>query len=119
MDSIANLLTMIRNAEMAGHSSVHLAKSKINEAIVAILKENDYVNTIEVQDHTISVQLKNTTHSYKRISKPGRRMYTTAKNIPTVLGGRGMVIISTPEGVLSGKEAKKRKLGGELLCEVY
>jgi small subunit ribosomal protein S8 len=121
MDTIANLLTSIRNAEMASHSTVTVPTSKMKKAIVEILKENGYVGASTEENGSLTINLIKTEklRSYRRISKPGRRMYTDAKKIPTVLGGRGLIILSTPEGVLSGKEARKRGIGGEIICEVY
>lgn len=121
MDTIANFLTSIRNAEMAGHGTVTVPTFKIAEAIAIILKDSGFITGSSVEDKklTLNLQKRAKAHHIKRISKPGRRMYVDAKSIPTILGGRGIVILTTPEGVLSGKEARKRHLGGELLCEVY
>lgn len=125
MDNIANLLTTIRNAEGARHSSTKAVNSKMNVAILSILKDNNYIQSFETVEESgksvLNVTLSQplTKHHYKRISKPGRRIYTDVDNIPVVLRGNGMVILSTSEGVISGKEAKKRRLGGEILCEVY
>lgn len=121
MDQIGNLLTTLRNAELAGHSSTQVLNSQMNKAILGILEKNGYITSSKEEEGKIAVVLSKpeAIHHYKRISKPGRRVYVDAKHIPSVLGGRGMVILSSPEGVISGKDAKKQHIGGELLCEVY
>jgi len=124
MDSISNLLTSLRNAELADHSKTVLPHSKTSVAILEILKKNDYIVSYSVVEQKpqskIEVTLQSgARHHFKRISKPGRRMYTPAEKIPTVLRGLGMVIISTSNGIISGQDARSQKVGGELLCEVY
>ena len=126
MDSIANLLTALRNAEMASHKSLLVPSTKISIGILSVLKENGFIKDFSIIEATpqnkIEVTLSKSStdvHHFKRISKLGRRTYTNAKRIPIVLRGLGMVIISTSEGVMSGQQAKKQNLGGEILCEVY
>jgi small subunit ribosomal protein S8 len=123
MDSISNLLTSIRNAEMASHQELTVPSSKLSLAVLTVLKRKQYIEDFAVEKATpqdsVKITLTGSIHHYKRISKPGRRMYSEAKDIPTVLQGQGIVIISTSGGVMPGYEAKKKKLGGELLCEVY
>ena len=125
MDYISNLLTSIRNAEMASHTSVTIPASKMGENILAILKSSGYITGYTVKDakpqNVIEVGLlrPRTVHHLRRISKPGRRVYVGAGEIPTVLNGLGIAILSTSAGVLSNKEARKRKIGGELLCDIY
>lgn len=125
MDTLGNLLTSIRNAEMARHTATTVPASKASAALLEILKANGYIKgytaRTEGVKNLIDVTLTGNgeMHHYKRISKPGRRMYTDAKNIPVVLRGMGMVVISTSSGMMTGKQARKQKLGGELICEVY
>lgn len=94
-------------------------------SILVILQKHGFIKDFrqdQVEDKLIieiSLIQPVVIHHYKRVSKPGRRVYTDIKGIPIVLRGLGIVILSTPEGVISGQEAKKKKLGGEILCEVY
>lgn len=125
MDTLGNLLTSIRNAEMARHAATSVPASKASAALLEILKANGYIKGFSTRSEGVK-QLIDVTltgdgvvHHYKRISKPGRRLYTDAKNIPVVLRGMGMVVISTSAGMMTGKQARKQKLGGELICEVY
>jgi small subunit ribosomal protein S8 len=125
-DPIADMLTRIRNAIAAGHGSVTLSHSNIKEAIAKILKENGFVSDYKVENSTkfksITVELKPEAQaitSLQRVSKPGRRVYASRDDIPLVLGGRGMVIVSTSGGVMSGREARQKGLGGELICRVW
>ena len=120
MDSISNFLTSIRNAEMASHREVTVPLYKATQAIAAVLEKKGYITSVTLEEKTMTIGLKyQIRHHYNRISKPGRRVYTSVQEIPKVSGGFGIVILSTPEGVISGDEAKKRNLGGEVLCEVY
>jgi small subunit ribosomal protein S8 len=122
MDTLGNLITSIRNAEMANHSELLVPASRQAEAVLAILQKNSYISgfhRIEGKpSDSISIKLANRPHEYKRISKPGRRMYVTADSIPVVKQGHGMVIISTSQGVMSGNDAKEKGLGGELIASV-
>lgn len=122
MDTIGNLLTSIRNAEAAGHSTTSVPFSKMSMAVLAILKEEGYIVDMKETDDAkkrIEITLvEGIRHSYKRISKPGRRLYTPSRDIPMVLRGLGMVIVSTSKGLMTGKNARKQNLGGELICEI-
>jgi small subunit ribosomal protein S8 len=128
-DPIADLLTRIRNAQMAGDETVAMPFSKGKAEIVKILEEEGYIfgHTVEHTKpfSTLTVHLKYQSEKdpiircLKRISKPGRRVYTRKDDIPVVLGGLGINIISTSKGVLTGKKAKQAGVGGEILCEVY
>lgn len=127
-DPIADMLTRIRNAVAASRSHVVLPHSKIKEGIAQILKDNNFVADYKVEDSkgfkTISITLAKDNQSVaisnlQRVSKPGRRVYTSSQDIPLVLGGRGMVILSTPGGLMTGREARKQGLGGELICKVW
>lgn len=119
MDTIANFLTSLRNAEMAGRKTAVVPFSKINVSLLGILSESGYVAGFEPSERTVTVNLTDASHTYKRVSKPGRRVYVAADEIPTVLGGRGIAVVSTSSGLMTGKAAKKQGLGGELICEVY
>ena len=128
-DPIADMLTRIRNGIQARHTQVEMPSSKIKVGIAKILKDEGYIKDFEVTKDVpqpvLRVSLKYTTErqpvvsTIKRLSKPGLRRYTKRDSIPLVLGGMGLVIMSTPKGVMSGKEAYQRNLGGELICEVW
>jgi small subunit ribosomal protein S8 len=123
-DPIADMLTRIRNAAASRREQTLIPYSKIKEAIAGILKENDFIADYKVDStgtfKQLVVTLKDDSSltSLTRISKPGRRIYAASTEIPTVLAGRGMVIISTPQGLMTGREARKQGLGGELICKV-
>lgn len=128
-DPIADLLTRIRNAQLAGHESVELSYSKLKEQIVRILKEEGFVAGWKVNQKepssTITIALKYgpgrqpVIRHLARVSKPGRRIYTGKDEVPIILGGMGVSIVSTSRGVMTGKKAKQLGVGGEVLCEVY
>ena len=128
-DPIADLLTRIRNALMSGHETTEMPYSKIREAIVRIMKEEGYlVGYTLVEEKPVSrikVLLKYqrdrspTITKLSRVSKPGRRIYAGKDEIPAVLGGLGITILSTSRGVMTGKTARDKGVGGEILCEVY
>lgn len=128
-DPVADLLTRIRNAHQAYHENVEVPFSKMNESIIRILQEEGYVQGHKVNEKspfsTISVALKYVgdrepaIRRIQRVSKPGRRVYTGKDEIPSVLGGLGINIISTSRGLLTGKAAREIGVGGEVLCEVY
>ena len=131
-DPIADMLARIRNALMAGHSGVRMPSSKIKVAIAKILKEEgfieDYHMTRERPQPQLVVRLKyvgerKERHAVitglKRVSKPGRRVYTRASKIPWVQSGVGISILTTPKGVLTGQQARRLGVGGEVLCYVW
>ena len=127
-DPIADMLTRIRNAIAAGRTSVVLPHSKIKESIAAILKANGFIadSRVETTDGFKSLILtiskdgeQPAINTLQRISKPGRRVYAGSQDIPLVLGGRGMVILSTSGGMMTGREARQKGLGGELICKVW
>lgn len=123
-DPIADMLTRIRNALLAKRSQVSLPYSSLKEAIAGILKSQGYIQDFKVDDKsafkTIEVDLKvSAITEVIRISKPGRRIYAASKDIPSILSGRGTVIVSTSNGVMTGRDAKKKGLGGELICKVW
>jgi small subunit ribosomal protein S8 len=121
MDRTANLLTSLRNAEMARHETVMVPDAKFNRAILHILQEAGYIRGFgEPLDGQIAVTLvPRQLHTYKRISKSGRRVYANVGNLPHVLQGLGLAIISTSKGLLSDKEARKQGVGGEVVCTVF
>lgn len=128
-DPIADMLTRIRNAVKARHESVEMPSSKMKVEIAKILKREGYIEDYEViaanpQD-ILRIQLRYTPdkrgviHGLRRISKPGLRVYVKKDEIPKVLGGLGIAIISTPKGLMTDKEARKAGLGGEVICYVW
>ncbi len=127
IDPISDMLTRIRNGQMALLPAVVMPHSKIKESIAHILKKEGYVSDVTVEGKLpkkLTLKLKyqdkkGVVEGLKRISSPGLRNYVGATEIPRVLGGLGISIISTPEGVMSGTQAKKKNLGGELLCYVW
>ncbi|CAN5199084.1 30S ribosomal protein S8 [soil metagenome] len=125
MDHISNLITSIRNAELVGHASLTAPYSNLSASVLKVLKENGYIkeySTKKVEGFdrlSISLPEPVTRHTYKRISTPGRRLYTPVDKIPTVLRGLGIVVISTPKGVMTGKQARKENVGGELMFQAY
>ena len=128
-DPIADLLTRIRNALMANHEIVDIPHSKIKVAIVKILEQEGFIRGQHVVERdpflTVKVELKYDSNrapairSLKRISKPGCRVYVGRDKVPLVLGGMGINILSTSSGIMTGKQAVKEGVGGEVLCEVY
>jgi len=133
-DPIADMLTRIRNAVMAGQTMTAMPSSKIKVDIAKILKTEGFVNDFEVVDgdrlgqKVLRVRLKyigerRERHpvltGLERVSKPGRRVYTGKKDIPWVLSGMGISILSTSKGVMTGREARKMGLGGEVVCKIW
>ena len=128
-DPIADLLTRIRNANQMRYQEVSVPSSKMKLEIVRILKEEGYIENYKVEKNDVQDNI-NITLKYgknkervisglKRISKPGLRVYAKAEEIPTVLNGLGISIVSTPNGVMTGKEAKKQNVGGEVLAYIW
>ncbi len=127
-DPIADMLTRIRNAILVRKPEVSLPHSKIKESVARLLQESNFVDGVEVQEasigKTLTVKINGEDNSARisdivRISKPGRRYYVGAQDIPIVKRGRGVVIISTSRGLMTGERAKAEKIGGELICKVY
>lgn len=128
-DPVADMLTRVRNANMALHDQVAMPASKLKAEIAKLLEAEGYiagwVEAGEGKDKTLTVTLKydksrrQVISGLRRISKPGRRVYVDRDNIPKVLGGMGVAVISTSQGLLSGQEARRRGVGGEVLCEVW
>ncbi len=127
-DPIADMLTRVRNASMAGKNEVRLPHSKQKWTIAEKLKKAGYLNDVKLekakpQDEmiiTINEVGKNAVFTeIERVSKPGRRVYAGATDIPKVKSGRGIILVSTSKGVLTGVEARRQRLGGELLLTIY
>ena len=127
-DPIADMLTRIRNAVMVGHESVLIPHSRVKVAIAKILKEENFIGEFEVvrskPAQMIRVQLKYVDKQpavvgLERVSRPGLRVYAGKGEIPRVYGGLGVAIMSTSQGMMTGKGAWRRKLGGEVLCYVW
>ena len=127
-DQIADLLTRIRNATMVGKHEILVPTSKLKVQVVEVLKKNGYLAGYEVIEGAPRGTLKVTINEpgmnagfteISKVSKPGRRVYAGADELPTVKSGRGMVIVSTPKGLMTGREAKKNRLGGEILVKVW
>jgi small subunit ribosomal protein S8 len=134
MDPIADMLTRIRNAVMAGHSTVALPSSKLKLEIAKILKDEGFLEGFEEADSENSIQKvlrlkikyvgerrerRPVISGIERVSKPGRRIYTKKQDIPWVLSGIGVAILSTPKGVMTGARARQLGVGGEILCKVW
>jgi small subunit ribosomal protein S8 len=127
-DPIADMLTRIRNAISVRKNEVSMPHSKVKEAVATLLKESGFVSGVSVSDaavgKTLKIVINNEDENARiteivRLSKPGRRAYTTASEIPVVKRGRGLVVVSTSKGMLTGKQAKKQGVGGELICKIY
>lgn len=127
-DPIADMLTRIRNAINVRKHEVSLPHSKIKEAVARSLQANGFLESVSVSDLSVGKQLHIVINAendnariteIKRISKPGRRHYSSAQEIPSVKRGRGIVIVSTSKGLMTGTEAKAQGLGGELIASVY
>lgn len=128
-DPIADMLTMIRNANAIYHQEVILPHSKIKEGVVAKLKETGFIKNYEVVEEQpqdrIKVMLKygpdgeHVIRQIARVSKPSRRIYKRVADIKKVLGGQGINILSTSKGILTDKECREQKVGGEVICVVW
>ena len=128
-DPIADMLTRIRNANTASHDSVEIPASKMKKSIAEILLAEGYIKNFEIIDDNkqgiIKVEMKygankeKVINGIKKISKPGLKVYAKANEIPRVLGGLGIAIISTSKGIVSDKEARKLGVGGEVICYVW
>jgi small subunit ribosomal protein S8 len=127
-DPIADMLSRIRNAIAVRKSEITLPHSKVKESVAKLLKENNFVEDVHIMDAEIGKQLKvvingsgnnaNITEIV-RLSTPGRRHYARVTDIPVVKRGRGIIILSTSKGMMTGDQAKKLGVGGELICKVY
>jgi len=120
-DTISDFLTRIRNAFMVNRSDTRVKYSRVIEAVLNVLKKEGYILSFEKDGYYINVKLNTEMpiSHIKRISKPGFRRYVKSGEIPHPKSGFGFVVISTPKGVLTGNQARKQKVGGELICEVW
>jgi small subunit ribosomal protein S8 len=124
-DPIADLLTRIRNGNLAGKTSVDAPFSKIKAEIARILKTEGFINNYTQNDRNLRIYLRYTDDGerviteIKRVSKPGCRVYCNKDNLPKVLNGLGIAIISTSKGVITDREARQASVGGEVLCTVW
>jgi small subunit ribosomal protein S8 len=130
-DPIADMLTRIRNGNVAMHDEVVMPSSKLKEALAALLEREGYIAGYRVEGDTghpgrklvvvmkYTPERKRTITGIKRVSKPGLRVYSKADSVGRVLGGMGVAILSTNQGLLTDREARKRRVGGEVLCHVW
>lgn len=125
-DSISDMLIRIKNGYLAKNSSVMVPWSKAREAILKVLEKSGYIESFKVseKDREMEVKLKYVNkrpavENVKRVSRPSLRVYTGKNRMPMVLGGMGIAIVSTPAGIMTGSEAHKKGLGGEILAEVW
>ncbi len=128
-DPIADMLTRIRNAILVNKNEVTLPHSKIKESIAKLLKDSNFIDHVDVVElpsvgRLLKILINDENSNsviteIKRISKPGRRIYASSKEIPHIKKGRGMVVISTSQGIMSGDSARLLNLGGEIICQIY
>jgi small subunit ribosomal protein S8 len=130
-DPIADMLTRIRNANTAFHDDVVMPSSKLKEALAKILVQEGYITDFEVEDDAsrpgrqlhitmkYTPDRKRTISGLRRVSKPGLRVYSKAEGVPRVLGGMGISILSTNQGLMTDREAREKRVGGEILCQVW
>ena len=130
-DPIADMLTRIRNANVAMHDTVRMPSSKLKTSLATILQREGYISGFETRTEperpgaVLEIQMKYTAEraraiaGLKRVSTPGLRVYVAADRLPRVLGGLGVAVLSTSEGLMTDREARKRKVGGEVLCYVW
>jgi small subunit ribosomal protein S8 len=130
-DPVADMLTRIRNANVAFHDDVIMPASKLKEALAKILVQEGYITDFAVEDDPgrpgrklrivmkYTPDRKRTISGLRRVSKPGLRVYTKATDVPRVLGGMGIAILSTNQGLMTDREARQRRVGGEILCHVW
>ena len=127
-DPIADMLSRIRNAIAVRKNQITLPHSKVKESVARLLKDSGFIDGVEVGEEpvgrTMTVTINTDSSNARiteivRVSTPGRRVYSKADKIPTVKRGRGLVIVSTSRGLMTGNDAKKQGVGGELICKVY
>ena len=130
-DPIADMLTRIRNANVAMHDTVRMPSSKLKESLAAVLVREGYIEGFDVSDdptrpgRILEITMKYTRDRHRtisgvrRISKPGLRVYTAADKLPRVLGGLGVAVLSTSQGLMTDREARQKRVGGEILCFVW
>ncbi len=124
MDPIADMIVIIKNGYLAKKEAVTMPFSKFKQEIAKVLENEEYVGKSKKDGNLLEIALvyqdgKPKLHEIKKISKSGLRIYTKSKQIKSVKGGRGIYVISTPQGVMSGTEAKKKNFGGEVICQAW
>lgn len=124
VDPIADMLTRIRNAQMALHTDVLMPKSKMKISLADILKNQGYIQDFQEQDRDLKIRLKYVqgkpaVSGLRRLSRPGCRRYVGVDEIPLVQNGLGINVVSTSQGILDGQQAREKRVGGELLCEIW
>jgi small subunit ribosomal protein S8 len=130
-DPIADMLTRIRNANLAMHEQVRMPSSKLKAALADLLVKEGYIEGFDISDEedrpgrTLTVKMKYSPErervisGLRRVSKPGLRVYTKADSVPRVLGGLGVAVVSTSQGLMTDREARRKRVGGEVLCYVW
>jgi small subunit ribosomal protein S8 len=127
-DPVADMLTRIRNAVAISRPVVIMPHSNIKQKVAEVLRDNNFIDSIETNGEggfkTLTITINGSDRNssiteIERVSKPGRRVYSPANEIPKVKSGRGIIVVSTSKGMMSGDDAKKAGLGGELICKVY
>ena len=126
-DPIGDMLARIKNAQVRNHSKVTLPSSKFKSKIADVLKSEGYIIDYKINDDkkpSIEINLKYNSgnpviNTIERISKPGRRIFSSASSLPKINNGLGIAIVSTPQGVMTDVDARKKKLGGEIICKVF
>jgi small subunit ribosomal protein S8 len=130
-DPIADMLTRMRNANVAMHDTVRMPSSKLKESLAAVLEREGYISGYSAADdparpgRVLEIRLKYTEDrdrvigGLKRVSKPGLRIYARSDRLPRVLGGLGVAVLSTSQGLMTDREARQRRMGGEILCYVW
>ncbi len=126
-DPIGDMLARIKNAQVRNHSKVSLPSSKFKAKIADVLKSEGYIIDYKINDDkkpSIEINLKYNSgnpviNTIERISKPGRRIFSSASSLPKINNGLGIAIVSTPKGVMTDVDARKKKLGGEIICKVF
>ena len=126
-DPIGDMLARIKNAQVRNHNKVSLPSSKFKAKIADVLKSEGYIIDYKINDEekpSIEINLKYNSgnpviNTIERVSKPGRRIFSSANSLPKINNGLGIAIISTPQGVMTDVDARKKKLGGEIICKVF
>ncbi len=128
-DPIADMLTRIRNANLALHDAVEMPGSTMKAEVARVLRDEGYITDYELRDAEVGTELvvrlkydrdrRRVISGLERVSKPGRRVYVNRTSIPKVLGGMGISVISTSQGIITGHEARRRGVGGEVICSVW
>ena len=124
MDTVSNALSKIQNACMTKSNTVELKSNKVVKEIVRILKEENFIDDYSIKDRVIAVELgyvnkeSKITH-IEKVTNPGRRIYISGKDLKPVLNGRGIAIVSTSKGIMSGDDAKMKNIGGEYICKIW